>query len=295
MFNRAVRFFRKSGRRQTLNQKGIALPIVLCVLAVGSLTIAASLDYSSTVLRSNRTVKQNVDGIYAADAGIQHAVWSLVNGVPPLTQLPEQVNHLSVNISTVSTGNFTLYLGDLVGFSSKPGVLSVTSNLTENGTDRYRYDIIVTREDVPGPETLHLQEVGARLPLGFSYNDTASRSDGKPLGSGNPIMTQDEAGSWMLQWQWGASIRPKLEDDEDDNIFILSFYITGPDEPEGEYAWTVADAAGYGLYGELTGGRYIITADAVRPSDNRTISRIIAELIKQGGGTDYITSWRISN
>ncbi len=295
MFNRMVQFFRESGRRRTLNQRGVALPIVLCVLAVGSLTIAASLNYSSTVLRSNRTVKQNVDGIYAAGAGIEHAVWSLSHGVPPLTQLPEQINHLSVNISTVSAGNFTLYLGDLVGFSSKSGVLSVTSNLTQNGTNRYRYDIIVTREDVPGPETIHLQEVGARLPPGFSYNDTASRSDNKSLGSGNPIMTQDEAGAWMLQWQWSSSNRPKLEDAEGENIFILSFYITGDDVPEGEYAWTLADASGYGLYGELIGGRYVITADAVRPGDNRTISRIIADLIRQGEGTNYITSWKISN
>ncbi|MDO8578313.1 MAG: hypothetical protein Q7R50_03940 [Dehalococcoidales bacterium] len=295
MFNRAKGFFGKLGRRQSLNQKGIALPLVLCVLAVGGLTIAASLNYSTTVLKAHSTIKHNVDGIYAADAGVEHAIWSVMHGIPPLTQLPEQINHLSVNMSTVCTGNFTLYLGDLVGFSSKPGVLSVTSNLTQNGTDRYRYDIIIVREDIPGPETIHLQEVGVRLPPGFSYNDTASRSDGRSLGSGNPIMSQDEAGAWMLQWQWGSSIRPKLENDDGDNIFILSFYITGPDEPEGEYAWTVADATGYGLYGELTGGRYVITANAVRPSDNRTISRIIAELIKQGEGTSYITSWNIAN
>ncbi len=275
------------------------MPIVLCVLAVGSLTIVASLNYSSTILKSERVIKQNIDGIYAASSGIDHAIWSLLKGVPPLTQLPEQINRMSVNISTINSGNFTLYLGELEDGSGKAGVLTVTSNLTfngtVNGTDMYRYDITVVRQNVTGPTTLHLQEVGARLPVGFTYNGSASRSDNQSLGSGNPIKSQDAAGAWMVQWKWGSSIRPTLKNNPLENTFVLSFYITGTGNAEGEYAWTVADATGYGLYGELSGGRYIIIADAVRPGDNRTMTRITADVMIQGDGTNYITSWKITN
>src|SRR3989338_5954708 len=115
----------KSLKRCLNNQKGQALTIVLCILAIGSLTIAASLNYSTTALKGSRIIQQNLDGIYAAGAGIEHTIWSLNNGVTPLTQLAEPINQMTVNITTVSSGNYTLYLGELVDFSSKPGVLTV--------------------------------------------------------------------------------------------------------------------------------------------------------------------------
>lgn len=270
--------------------------MVLCILAIGSLTIAASLRYSTTSLKGSLIIHENVNGIYAAGAGIEHALWSLEHGTTPPTQLPEQINQMTVNITTNNTGNFTLYLGSMIDFSSKPGVLTVNGTLTPAGGNRYLYTIIVTRGDEPGPETLHLQEIGARLPIGYTYDDSANRSDGKPLGSGNPVQTQDGFGAWMLRWLWpGGNDRPDLKDREGENTFTLTFYITGTGNLEGEYTWTVADATGYGVYGEVTGGRYNITATARRPGDNQTAARITADAIKQGDGLVHIVSWQIIN
>ena len=282
-------------KRWLNNQKGQALVMVLCVLAIGGMTIAASLRYSTTALKGNSIIHENLDGIYAAGAGIEHTIWSLGNGVTPLTQLPEQINRMTVNISTNSSGNFTLYLGELRDFSSKPGVITVNGTITPAGGNRYMYTITVTRGDEPGPETMHLQEIGARLPIGYTYDDSASRSDGKPLGSSNPVQALDSVGAWMLQWFWISNDRPTLRDQEGENIFTLSFYITGTASLEGEYTWTMADATGYGLYSEVTGGRYQITATARRPYDNRTIARITADVIMQDDGYTHIASWRINN
>ena len=53
------------------SQKGQALPIVLCMLAIGGLTIAGSLSYATTNVNGSRITVEGLQGTYAAEAGIE--------------------------------------------------------------------------------------------------------------------------------------------------------------------------------------------------------------------------------
>ena len=64
-------------------EKGQALPIVLGLLAIGGLTIAMSLNYATTSLNGARILGENMNGVYAADAGVEDALWCLENGASP--------------------------------------------------------------------------------------------------------------------------------------------------------------------------------------------------------------------
>ena len=78
------------------NEKGQALPIVLCLLAIGGLTIASSLNYATTNLNAGRIIDEGIKGIYAAEAGVENALWCLENGISPPGQLLENINRMEV-------------------------------------------------------------------------------------------------------------------------------------------------------------------------------------------------------
>jgi len=63
-------------------EKGQALPIFLILLVLCGLLIAPCLSYAATGLNSGRVVEKNVKGLYAADVGIEDALWKLKNNPP---------------------------------------------------------------------------------------------------------------------------------------------------------------------------------------------------------------------
>lgn len=282
----------KSLKRFLNNQKGQALPMVLCVLAIGSLTIAASLNYSTTSLKGSRIIRQNLDGIYAAGAGIEHTLWSLKNGANPLAQLPEQINQMTVNITTVDSGNYTLYLGVMIEPGEHFGYLGITSNISwDAGAGKYKYIITITLQTTA---TIHLEEVGVRLPAGYSYDNVSASSFPSNFSTDEPQKTYSN-GVWLLRWT--LSPPPPLPKVSSSNpVITQTFYITGSGNLEGNYAWVVAAREDVGAVGEITGTLYKITATARRPSDNRTTAQIIADTVIQNDGIDrivYIASWQV--
>ena len=62
------------------NEKGQALVLVLCFLILGGLTIAPLLAYMSTGINAGQLHKEKMVGSYAADAGVELALWNLTIG-----------------------------------------------------------------------------------------------------------------------------------------------------------------------------------------------------------------------
>ena len=59
------------------NQRGVVLIIVLILLAVGGLTIAPMLSHMSTGLKAGQTYEKKTEEYYAADAGVEDALWQI--------------------------------------------------------------------------------------------------------------------------------------------------------------------------------------------------------------------------
>ena len=57
-------------RQLVSSENGQALPVVLALLVLGGLTIAPSLNYTATAINHGRIINSNVNGIYAAEAGV---------------------------------------------------------------------------------------------------------------------------------------------------------------------------------------------------------------------------------
>ncbi len=274
------------------SEKGQALPIVLGMLAIGGLTIAGSLNYATTTLNGSRILEEGTKGIYATGAGVEHALWSLGNGISPSTQLTENINQMEVNIQTEEKGTYTLYLGELI----EPGVhcdyLDVDGDMVwDEVAQAYKYTITVTWQADPGEPSIKLLEVGARIPVGYSYQAGSAASFAENLSTDEPAENLDGHGAYLLNWVLGT---PRPEISEDEPVKTQTSYITGTGSQEGHYAWVVASREDVGAVGEITGTSYRITATATRPEDGRTTAKIVAEVMI-GGGITYIVSWQISN
>ena len=151
-------------------EKGQALPIVLALLVIGGLTIAPSLNYTATSLKSGRILEENLKGIYAADAGLEQAIWTLENGASPPPYLEENLNRMPVALQAEEKGTYTLYLGELIQPGEHSDFLAVDGELVwDDGAGAYRYTITVTLQPESESSIIHLEEVGARIPVGYGY------------------------------------------------------------------------------------------------------------------------------
>ena len=62
-------------------QEGRALILVLIILGLGALLIPTFLSHSSTNLLATRATEEGLKEQYAADSGIEYALWQLQTGV----------------------------------------------------------------------------------------------------------------------------------------------------------------------------------------------------------------------
>ncbi len=271
---------------------GQALPITLALLVIGGLTVVPSLNLVFTSAKTSLMLEAGIKGTYAADAGVEDTLWSLANGQSPPTQLPDNINDMQVDIQTVDRGTYTIYFGELIEAGEHSDYLEVTGNMTwDAGADAYKYTITVTWQPDSGAPTIHLEEVGARIPVGYSYQAGSSANFTENLSTDEPDETLDSRGAYLLNWELGT---PAPYVSASQPVQTQIFYITGSGNQEGHYAWVVANREDIGAVGEVTGTYYEITATALHPENGVATATIVVEAIL-GGGNTYITSWQIAN
>jgi len=283
---------RKIWRLILKGELGQALPITLALLVIGGLTIVPSLNFIFSSAKSSQMLEAGIRGSYAAEAGVEDTLWSLVNGESTSSQLADNINDMQVNIQTVDKGTYTVYFGELIEAGEHLDYLDVAGNITwDAGADAYKYTITITWQPNPGPPTIHLGEVGARIPVGYTYQTESAAAFAENLSTDEPDETLDSQGAYLLNWNLGT---PAPSISEGQPVQTQIFYLDGEGSQEGYYAWVVADREDIGAVGEITGTSYRITATAICPETNETTAKIVAEAMI-GDGETYITSWQINN
>ena len=276
------------------SERGQALIIVLALLAIGGLTIAVSLNYATTNLKGSRIVEEKMDGVYAAGAGVEYVLWALKQGwsVPEggttSNVTPENINQMAVGIETQNKGTRTLILtgwSPLSPGQTHPDYVGISKAVTWNGTAQaYNYTVTLTWNVQSGSPVVRVEELGIRIPAGFSY-----KSSPAPSGMSTSAPAIDGG---IFTWSWSGSGRPTLA--QNPGTLTQTFYITGSGDTGGSYAWIETGRADIGTVGEMTGTLYKITATAERPEGGRTMAEILVDMLMMGG-TPYIVSWQITN
>lgn len=220
------------------SEKGHVLPLALVIMTVGVIIIGALLHHLNTSLSLASKSEERAITYYAADAGVEDAMWRLLNNQPPpgegtglydLLTEPGQsttynitVNGMPVSIVVEtrepSAGNETLP-------ETQSGLCLHISKTRDPawvpaGESAYfTYDIVIYN---CGTWEAHLSEIRDRLPLGFTYVNETSTG----FTSVEPEITWEEERQ-ELKWVF-ASPRPQLASEEQGNQTFQALAI--PDE-----------------------------------------------------------------
>ena len=94
-------------KRILKDEAGQALPMALILLVLGGFLVVPTLALMTTNLTANRIIEVKTSAIYAADAGIQDALWKLGNGILLFESsnsydLPENINGMTVTVEKVA-------------------------------------------------------------------------------------------------------------------------------------------------------------------------------------------------
>src|SRR4030042_2140923 len=115
-------------RRCIGREKGQALILVLCFLALGGLTISISLNFVTTCINGVRIHQSHMLELYSADAGLEKAIWSLTRNEIPISpgdeidiaQFLMNSKTIGVNIyNTYETGNRTFRITSVASTANR--------------------------------------------------------------------------------------------------------------------------------------------------------------------------------
>jgi hypothetical protein len=181
------------------NERGQALLIVLVLLLFGSLTITPVLSHVGTALKSTRVYEDKAGELYAADAGIEDALWqikyeyleSLLTESPAYDpydfattwdyNLSEQVNSLDTTIYIENTW-IPYEVSPLSAAEARDIIETGKLMVAGNATSESGYEIKISFFPGEGEEDdLMVESLGVWLPHGFSYVEGSSNLEDDPF------------------------------------------------------------------------------------------------------------------
>ena len=197
---------KKTLARFIRDESGIALPAVLILLLFSGLLVVPVLSHAGTGLKAGQLHENKLALSYAADAGLEQALWKTMNEEIILEQydyeteytysLPQDINGMSIDISAQQIWPLGGLESDENG-TAHPSCLLATSGIT--GLQEGEYEVHISYDDTQGD--LYVDRVGVWLPVGFDYVNGSSSG----ITTDNPSES-DWHGGKALIWEFQPAV-----------------------------------------------------------------------------------------
>jgi len=287
------------------DEKGQALILAVILLLVGSLIIVPLLGFMSTGLIAGQVFEKKMGGLYAADAGIEDALWKIIN----LDEVPTDEYNLTVNGMSVSVliEEVTTFFGVELGGGVHYWIVELESELIDDPSDPdyrgdYTYRLTLTNK--------HNKNIGIdEIKISFSTNldypvgyqvDGLYNGDEVVLQKGDfadGVLTVTESGdNQILTWDFDPGETkiggdPSADPDDPDTWVTVSciFRLVGFDDaPEISNFIFVGVSKDIGAVWEYKPFRITATAQA---DDGSTV--VIEAVVLESSDAVLIGSWQI--
>ena len=263
-------------------ERGLVLPIVLAMLVLGSLLIVPSLNYAATSLKAGEMVEENAEGLYAADAGVEDALWKLLNDKPasfPHSYQLTDVNGLTVDVIvdeiTTLFGEETEPMGDHSDW------MILTKTVTYNA-GIYDYTLSITND---GDGNIKIEKILFDFQASLDYEGPTAGdiTTDDPAVNGNPTVG--------ITLTWDIPIpHPTIGKGETANH---NFLLSGPPDVQGVegHGYVQASREDIGTVWDGDYHPFTITAEA-KDANNAVVASIRAGVWQS---TDiYVTCWQVN-
>jgi hypothetical protein len=209
-------------------EKGQAIILVLLLMMLGTIIVPALLAYMSTGLKTGQVFENKTAELYAADAGIQNAIWQvkydhlgvLFTDYTPYDYsenwtypLSEQVNGKNVNVTINNVWmpkDITVPSEDQARTIIQTGKLIVTGSVSESSTYQVKITYFKGEADAP----MQVQTLGVWLPAGFTYvADSSNLEDNNKDYYSVPVLSHQGNGQAVV---WTFNSYPFAGDEGND-------------------------------------------------------------------------------
>jgi len=130
------------------NQKGQALPVALVILAAGILIITPFLSHASSNVTGSRIYGQAITEQYSADAGVEYAIWQLLNGETEVPGFTLNTNTVNVTIEDEGEGNYkitSVATGDDGSSTTIEATVLITVQFSDDGFTIFEGDFTLKK------------------------------------------------------------------------------------------------------------------------------------------------------
>jgi len=218
-------------KRAIREEEGKLMIMVLVLLVVGGLVLAPLLGLASTGLAAGRVYERKAVELYAADAGVEDALWRIIHDEVPADTYTIRVNDVDVSVTIQGSDSTDIDLDLLNGKKE-----SVHSDWVVLGVVRKpgEFEITIGWE---GEGTGYLGYVGAWLAGSYSYQQGQAIPDGD-IRAAYPNYGFEErknvSGGTAFIWTWTSQLhRPRFP--RNTPAMTLTFQFT----PQGSPVYAV--------------------------------------------------------
>jgi hypothetical protein len=315
-------------RRMIGKEAGQVLPMALVLLLLGGIIIIPTLNFATTNLRATRAVDQHTRELYAADAGVEDALWYLQSEQRvaiknpsdtwpmPTYPLDEKINNKDVQVAIAHAW----LLGGLLNLpedeplpANPPEDEDINANnhwtvlgaINIDYTHNYIVDISTSETS-----TALVDHIGVWLPQGYSYADNVT-INGVPIGGTgdplhlvkNPDPAQPFRSGNVLIWDYSNTTFETLSDispgssgtpsEKFPQSIRLSFdYTVDPfREARGFYPWIYLSTGSRIAWDVDAGFYHVVSTSFTPPTDNTTVEAYVPKgVIRYVSGSSGATS-----
>ncbi len=243
--------------------------MALVIMALGGLILAPTLEYVATGVKTASAQRVLTNETYAADAGVEHAMWRIENGES--ADFTESLTVSGIAVGVTATKLTSLPYGPVITAGAEHADwLTVSTTVEDLGGGVFRYTVLM--QNTGGVGNVKLETIGAGVPEGFTY----------VTGSSSGVTTAAPAiDGRKLAWHFEGVGRPTLNDG---HSATQIFDASGEGNPQRYYSWVLASREDVGIVSSATGYNVVAVAGD---------TRIEAAVVKNEGIV-YPVSWEIT-
>jgi hypothetical protein len=181
-------------------EEGYILISVLVLLVFCSLIGIPLLDWMGTGLNAVKVINENTVRLYAADAGVQNAIWKIVNDeVPPIfpfsmTYPPIIVNGKSTEVKIDASWILQGIVDD------KYGPHNAWVNLITQGIPKENGEYIIDMNYNGNDGNKKIATIGVWMPAGFAYEPGSCALYMDNLVQTDPTLITEANGGISIEW-----------------------------------------------------------------------------------------------
>lgn len=276
-----INWLSKIARRE----EGVTLLVVLLMMTVGSLLIIPTLNFVATSVQTGEVFEEKLEALYAAEAGVEEALWTMVNDTPEYFPHPLEltgINGMTVNVVIDSIDEIAGI--EIGGTGHHSDFLEITKTVTYD-YETGRYDFSMELSNV-GDGNIWIYIILIDFPPGLEF---VPGSTGGDFCGEDPTIVGDSEIGITIFWEFDkVKIVPGATG-------VHTFQLEGePDIPEVEgHGYARATREDVGVVWDANSHPYIITAQA-KDATNTVVSTVKAGLWWRDSGQVSITCWQVN-